>query len=47
MQQPDQLHSSRGRLSLSMIVRNEAARLEGCLRSVVGFVDEMVVVDTG
>ena len=30
-----------------MIVRNEAERLERCLRSVAGFVDEMVVVDTG
>ncbi|MEA5443653.1 glycosyltransferase [Cyanobium gracile] len=34
-------------LSLSMIVRNEAERLERCLHSVAGFVDEMVVVDTG
>ncbi|KEF40905.1 MAG: glycosyl transferase [Cyanobium sp. CACIAM 14] len=34
-------------LSLSMIVRNEAERLERCLRSVTGFVDEIVVVDTG
>jgi len=34
-------------LSLSMIVRNEAQRLERCLASVAGFVDEMVVVDTG
>jgi tetratricopeptide (TPR) repeat protein len=34
-------------LSLSMIVRNEAERLERCLASVAGFVDEMVVVDTG
>jgi len=34
-------------ISLSMIVRNEAERLEGCLASVTGFVDEMVVVDTG
>ena len=30
-----------------MIVRNEAERLERCLASVTGFVDEMVVVDTG
>ncbi len=30
-----------------MIVRDEAERLERCLRSVAGFVDEMVVVDTG
>ena len=34
-------------LSLSMIVRNEAARLERCLASVQGFVDEMVLLDTG
>jgi tetratricopeptide (TPR) repeat protein len=34
-------------LSLSMIVRDEAKRLEACLRSVQGFVDEIVVVDTG
>jgi glycosyltransferase involved in cell wall biosynthesis len=34
-------------LSLSMIVRNEAERLERCLASVAGFVDEMVVLDTG
>ena len=34
-------------LSLSMIVRDEAERLERCLASVQGFVDEMVLVDTG
>ena len=34
-------------LSLSMIVRNEGEQLAACLRSVQGFVDEMVVVDTG
>ena len=34
-------------LSLSMIVRNEEARLAGCLASVKGLADEMVVVDTG
>ena len=34
-------------LSLSMIVRNEAERLERCLSSVAGFVDEMVLLDTG
>ncbi|MFL0781639.1 MAG: glycosyltransferase [Prochlorococcus sp.] len=34
-------------LSLSMIVRNEEARLEACLSSVKRLVDEMVVVDTG
>ena len=30
-----------------MIVRNEASRLEACLRSVAGLVDEVVVIDTG
>lgn len=34
-------------LSLCMIVRNEAERLERCLLSAKPFVDEMVVVDTG
>ncbi|MCP9809927.1 glycosyltransferase [Cyanobium sp. HWJ4-Hawea] len=34
-------------LSLSMIVRDEAERIEGCLASVAGFVDEMVLLDTG
>jgi tetratricopeptide (TPR) repeat protein len=34
-------------LSLSMIVRDEAERLDACLASVAGFVDELVVVDTG
>jgi len=34
-------------LSLSMIVRDEAERLDDCLASVAGFVDELVVVDTG
>ena len=34
-------------LSLSMIVRDEAQRLEACLGSVKDLVDEMVVVDTG
>ncbi|MFM8526009.1 MAG: glycosyltransferase [Cyanobacteriota bacterium] len=47
MTPPEPPPSGRGRLSLSMIVRNEAERLEACLRSVAGFVDEMVVVDTG
>jgi len=30
-----------------MVVRDEAERLEDCLRSVEGFVDDIVVVDTG
>lgn len=34
-------------LSLSMIVRDEASSLAACLASVWGWVDEMVVVDTG
>ncbi|MFL0726115.1 MAG: glycosyltransferase family 2 protein, partial [Prochlorococcus sp.] len=34
-------------LSLSMIVRNEERRLGACLESVKGFVDEMVLLDTG
>ena len=39
--------SERPRLSLSMIVRDEAERIEAALTSVAGFVDEMVVLDTG
>jgi glycosyltransferase involved in cell wall biosynthesis len=35
------------RLSLSMVVRNEAAQIGAALASVAGFVDEMVVLDTG
>jgi tetratricopeptide (TPR) repeat protein len=35
------------RLSLCMIVRNEAEELPRCLESVQGVVDELVVVDTG
>jgi tetratricopeptide (TPR) repeat protein len=34
-------------ISLSMIVRDEAERIEAALTSVAGFVDEMVVLDTG
>lgn len=34
-------------LTLSMIVRNEEKMLEGCLESVQGIVDEIVIVDTG
>lgn len=34
-------------ISLCMIVRDEAARLERCLATVTGVVDEIVVVDTG
>ena len=35
------------RISLCLIARDEAAVIESCLRSVVGAVDETVVVDTG
>jgi glycosyltransferase involved in cell wall biosynthesis len=34
-------------LSLTMIVRNEAATLGRCLASVRDLVDEIIVVDTG
>ncbi|ABW26033.1 glycosyltransferase [Acaryochloris marina] len=34
-------------LSLCMIVKNEAASLSRCLKSVEGWVDEMIIVDTG
>lgn len=35
------------RISACLIVRDEAARIESCLASLVGRVDEIVVVDTG
>jgi tetratricopeptide (TPR) repeat protein len=35
------------KLSLSMIVKNEEKFLPGCLESVKGLVDEIVIVDTG
>src|SRR5580658_9036899 len=34
-------------LSAAIIVRDEAEHLDGCLRSLRGLVDEIVVVDTG
>ncbi|MCS6949265.1 MAG: tetratricopeptide repeat protein [bacterium] len=37
----------RPRLSLCMIAKNEEEFIEGCLQSVQGLVDEIVVVDTG
>ena len=37
----------RPRLSLCMVVRNEAERLPGCLKALKAAVDEIVVVDTG
>ena len=36
-----------GRLSLCVIAKDEAAMLPGLLSSVVGVVDEIVLVDTG
>ncbi len=35
------------RVSATLIVRNESAFIEECLGSLVGFVDQIVVVDTG
>lgn len=35
------------RLSLCMIVRNEADCLRNCLESVAGVIDELIIVDTG
>ncbi len=39
--------TTRLRLSLCMIVKNEEEMLPGCLTPLVGVVDEMIVVDTG
>ena len=39
--------STRPRISLCMIVKDEANHLADCLRPVLGLVDEAVVVDTG
>lgn len=36
-----------GTISLAVIAKDESRFIEGCLRSVAGFVDEIVVVDTG
>jgi len=44
---PPQLARSRNRISLCMIVRDEERYLGQCLDSVLGVVDEIVVVDTG
>lgn len=38
---------NRNHLSLCMIVKNEEKFLEGCLKSVQGVVDEIILVDTG
>ncbi|MEB3332348.1 MAG: glycosyltransferase [Synechococcaceae cyanobacterium] len=47
MASPTDPGGAQPRISLSMIVRDEAERLEACLNSVRGFVDEMLVLDTG
>lgn len=45
----DKINIPTGRniLSLSMIVKNEEKHLPGCLDSVKGIVDEIIIVDTG
>ena len=43
----DDTHGRKPRLALCMIVRDESKFLAGCLESVRGFADEIVVVDTG
>ena len=40
-------HRPRPLIALCMIARDEAGLLEQCLQSVAGWVDEMVIVDTG
>jgi hypothetical protein len=35
------------RVSATLIVRDESEFIEGCLRSLIGIVDEVIVVDTG
>jgi len=44
---PDFSAAALARISLCMIVRDEAARIERCLRSALPWVGEAVVVDTG
>src|SRR5688572_18495395 len=41
------MSESKQTISLCMIVRNEERLIGQCLASVKGFVDEMVIVDTG
>ncbi len=41
------LAKNRIKVSLCMIVRNEQERLANCLKSVTGFADEIIIVDTG
>lgn len=46
-QNPEKSQNQEILLSLSMIVKNEEEFLEGCLLSVQGIADEIVIVDTG
>lgn len=41
------LNNNETLITLSMIVKNEEKMLEGCLESVQGLVDEIIIVDTG
>jgi glycosyltransferase involved in cell wall biosynthesis/thioredoxin-like negative regulator of GroEL len=47
MTSPMQIASSRAKVSLCMIVKNEEQNLPSCLASVADLVDEIIVVDTG
>ena len=40
-------YSKKALLSLAMIVKNEEEFLEGCLQSVQGLADEIIIIDTG
>ena len=39
--------AARGKVSLTMIVRDEETNLPQCLESVSGLFDEIIIVDTG
>ena len=43
----DQIPNKPILLSAALIVKNEAAKLEACLQSLVGWVDEIVILDSG
>lgn len=47
MNETEQNSSSTITISLCMIVKNEAATIERCLRSVASATDEIIIVDTG
>ncbi|MGR3311299.1 MAG: tetratricopeptide repeat protein [Candidatus Brocadiales bacterium] len=47
LNKPPKADKKKPKISLCMIVRNEARWLPECLNSVKGLVDEMIVVDTG